>query len=133
MKYAVLIIARRGSLGGVAHRVRHDRPVVEWASLAKVGIPSRHPSVRSVRLPPSIANSLPSARSRTTPPGCAVPVTGAGPQGALHCWTVKVSVTALMFHEPSTLGRAVSPALATHGRKSQGSSTARATVWRATP
>ena len=64
--------------------------------------------MRSVRRPPSIANSAPSLRTLTTPPGCAVPVTGAGPHALLHCWTVNTSFTAVMFHAPSIGGSAPS-------------------------
>ena len=77
-------------------------------------MPSRHPSVRSVRRPPSIASSAPSLRTRTTLPGCAVPDTGAGPQALLHCCTVKASLMADMFHGPSGAGAAGS-ALASRG------------------
>ena len=111
----MLIVARRGSLGGVEHRVRHDRPSVECASLARVGMPSRHPSVRRVRRPPSIANSAPSLRTLTMPPGCAVPDTGAGPQALLHCCTVNASLTAVMFQGPSRAGGRVVARLASRG------------------
>src|ERR1700677_2182792 len=96
--------ARRGSLAGVVQRVRHDVPSLEWESRLRVGIGSMHPSVRRVRAPPSIESSAPSIRTFTVAAGCALPDTGAGPQVGLHCWTVKVSVTGVMLHDPSNDG-----------------------------
>src|ERR1700679_1915127 len=95
-KYAVLTTACRGSPGGVEHRVRQERASWVWTLRARVGIWSRHWSVRSARRPPLIWSSPPPPVTVTDPPPISVPETGAGPQAALHCCTVKLSLTAVI-------------------------------------
>src|ERR1019366_8923767 len=100
-KYAVLTTACLGSPGGVEHRVRHDRASCVCTLGASVGIGSRHWSVRRVRRPPLICSSPPPPVTVTEPPPSSVPDTGAGPHDALHCCTVKLSLTAVIDQGPS--------------------------------
>src|SRR5579859_3179958 len=100
MKYAVFTTAWRASVGGVAQRVRQERPSWVCAPRARVGIASRHWSVRRAR-EPVIASSPLSPRTVTRPPSNIVRETGAGPQDALHSWTVKVSLIGERFQAPS--------------------------------
>ena len=99
-KYAVLTTACRGSAVGVAHRVRHEVPSCECTLRASVGKGSMHWSVRRTRAP-AMTSSPPLPVTVTGPPGTAVPDTGGGPQAELHCCTVKLSETDVMFQAPS--------------------------------